>query len=117
MATDPAQGGKAREGEVLPPSGQPSLSTPLLRAAAEQSPAAVLAVLTGPVGEAVAEAARYAGRALADNTRRAYAADWADFAAWCATGGVAALPAQPVVVAAYLASLARKLGRSGLRRR
>ncbi|QDD96853.1 DNA integration/recombination/inversion protein (plasmid) [Roseomonas mucosa] len=104
-------------GEVLPPSGQPTLSTPLLRAAAEQSPAAVLAVLTGPVGEAVAEAARYAGRALADNTRRAYAADWADFAAWCAAGGVAALPAQPVVVAAYLASLARKLGRSGLRRR
>ncbi|MHB0695429.1 hypothetical protein, partial [Roseomonas mucosa] len=47
----------------------------------EPLPPEALAVLTGPVGEAVAEAARYAGRALADNTRRAYAADWADFAA------------------------------------
>ncbi|WP_139323585.1 hypothetical protein, partial [Roseomonas sp. TAS13] len=73
MATDPAQGGKAREGEVLLSSGQPTLSTPLLRAAAGQSPVAVLALLAGPVGEAVARASGYAGKALSANTRRAYA--------------------------------------------
>ena len=99
MATDPAQGGKAREGEVLPPSGQPTLSTPLLRAAAEQSPAAVLAVLTGPVGEAVAEAARYAGRALADNTRRAYATDWSLLRPGVAVEAVRCRPAARTAIA------------------
>ncbi|USQ74703.1 tyrosine-type recombinase/integrase (plasmid) [Roseomonas mucosa] len=117
MATDPAQGGKAREGEVLLSSGQPTLSTPLLRAAAGQSPVAVLALLAGPVGEAVARASGYAGKALSANTRRAYATDWSHFSAWCQAGGVSPLPAEPLVIAGYLASLAGQLGRSGLRRR
>jgi len=80
-------------------------------------PDEVRRLLNGPVGAAVAEAARYAGQAHADNTKRAYATDWRDFSAWCATGEVTPLPALPVVVAAYLASLAKRLGRSGLRRR
>ena len=58
--------------------------------AAGPLPAEALAVLAGPVGEAVAQAAGYAGQALAENTRRAYASDWR---AWCELGGVAALPA------------------------
>jgi site-specific recombinase XerD len=45
-----------------------------------------------------------AGRAAA--TRRAYAADWACFAAWCAARNVDALPAAPAAVAVYLAWLA-----------
>ena len=77
----------------------------------------IAALLAGPVGQAVADAAAYANRAHADNTKRAYATDWRLFAAWCDAGGVPALPAAPVVVAGYLASLADALGRSGLRRR
>ncbi len=42
----------------------------------------------------------------ASNTRRAYAADWADFAAWCAEAGEGALPATPKAVAGYLHHLA-----------
>ena len=105
------------EGEALLPRPQPALPTALLRAAAGQAPADVLAMLAGPVGEAVAKAATYAGRALSENTRRAYESDWNAFAAWCRAGGVAPLPASPLVVAGHLASLAGQLGRSGLRRR
>ena len=39
------------------PSSARALSVPLLQAAAGQAPAAVLALLAGPVGAAVAEAA------------------------------------------------------------
>ncbi|HEY8609807.1 MAG TPA: tyrosine-type recombinase/integrase [Roseomonas sp.] len=74
-------------------------------------------MLAGPVGEMVARAAGYAGRALSENTRRAYASDWRAFCAWCEAGGIAPLPAAPEVVADHLASLASSLGRSGLRRR
>ena len=75
------------------------------------------ALLSGPVGQAVAQAARYAGKALSENTRRAYAADWRAFRLWCEAGGVDPLPAEPAVVAGHLASLAQSLGRSGLKRR
>ena len=51
-------------------------------------------------------AAGYVADAKATNTRRAYAADWAAFQAWCAARGVAALPADPATVAAYLAGMA-----------
>jgi hypothetical protein len=76
-----------------PSSQGTALSVPLLRAAAGQAPAAVLALLAGPVGTAVAQAAGYAGQALSANTRRAYASDWKAFSAWCEAGGVPALPA------------------------
>jgi integrase len=51
------------------------------------------------------------------HTRRAYAADWQAFSGWCAAAGQPALPATPEVVAGHLASLAGRLGPSGLRRR
>ena len=41
-----------------------------------------------------------AEKALA--TREAYASDWRDFAAWCASRGATALPAHVGIVAAYL---------------
>lgn len=47
------------------------------------------------------------GASVADNTRTAYATDWARFTAWCAAAGHNALPAEPMVVAAYLAGAAR----------
>lgn len=39
---------------------------------------------------------------LAANTRRAYAADWRTFEAWCIRQRVSALPASPATVAAYV---------------
>ena len=53
----------------------------------------------------------------ATETRRLYAADWAAFAAWCRTAGVAALPASPTTVAAYLGSLSATLRPGALARR
>ncbi|MXP64744.1 integrase [Roseomonas sp. M0104] len=87
------------------------------RLAAGAVPPEVQALLAGPLGPAVAAAAGYAGKALAENTRRAYAADWRAFTAWCAAGDVVPLPAEPVVIAGHLASLAPQLGRAGLKRR
>lgn len=49
----------------------------------------------------------FAERARADNTRRAYRADLADFAAWCTNEGRSPLPATPATVAGYLTYLAR----------
>ncbi len=51
-------------------------------------------------------AAGYVADAKAASTRRAYAADWSAFTAWCDERGVAPLPAEPAIVAAYLAGLA-----------
>ena len=39
-------------------------------------------------------------------TRQAYASDWRDFAAWCASRGATALPAHVGIAAAYLSGLA-----------
>jgi integrase len=46
------------------------------------------------------------GAAQSDNTRRAYAAQFAKFGAWCKRRGAQALPATPAVVAAFLIDLA-----------
>src|SRR6266540_2716279 len=43
-------------------------------------------------------------------TVRAYEADWRHFTAWCASRGHTPLPAQPPVIAAYLAAHARGVG-------
>jgi integrase len=59
----------------------------------------------------LAAALRFAAAAKADNTRRAYAADWADFCRWAASRGAEALPCPPGLVCGYLAALAE----SGLR--
>ena len=47
-------------------------------------------------------ASEFAEGARAENTRRAYASDWADFSAWCRDAGVPELPAEPTTVANYL---------------
>ena len=57
-----------------------------------------------------------AEKALA--TRAAYAGDWRDFAAWCASRSATAMPAHVGIVAAYLLSLAdsgRKVSTIGRR--
>jgi site-specific recombinase XerD len=49
---------------------------------------------------------RYLKAEKSDNTRRAYASDWADFTSWCQRVDVSPLPAAPIDVARYLAELA-----------
>ena len=66
---------------------------------------------------ALAAAQAYAREALAPETLRAYAADWAHFCGWCSETACAPLPAEPAAVAAYLASLAGLYSRSLLERR
>lgn len=48
----------------------------------------------------------FARSARAANTKRAYRADWRDYARWCERRGLDALPAVPSTIALYLASRA-----------
>jgi integrase len=82
-------------------------------------PQELLAVIDGPLAGAIATAAEYAKDAISEATRAAYIGDWTDFAAWCRTQAIdpAILPIHPVLVAAYLGSLAKTIGGSALRRR
>lgn len=58
-----------------------------------------------PFGEMSESDARYVRAARAENTRRAYQSDWADFTVWCTNEGVVSLPAAPGTVTAYMAAL------------
>jgi integrase len=61
--------------------------------------------------EDLAETARdYARGAKADNTNRAYAADWRHYLGWCARHGVAPLPPDPQAIGLYLAFCASTPG-------
>jgi hypothetical protein len=65
----------------------------------------------GAVGEGLAAAFRAA--ALPASTRAAYSGDWARLQGWCARTGAASLPADPGVVAEYVAQAAALVGESG----
>jgi integrase len=75
------------------------------------------ASVTPLAAEALAAARAYARDALAPETLRAYATDWAHFTAWCHAAGCTPLPAEPAAVAAYLAAQAPLYSRSALERR
>lgn len=62
-------------------------------------------------------AREFAAAAKANNTLRAYQADWRDFHEWCAGHQVASLPALPHTVALYLTDRAATLKASSLARR
>jgi len=81
--------------------------------------AELLRLTEGPLAAAVATAADYAAKAIAPGTITTYKGDWADFSGWARQYGVdpTVLPVHPVVVAAWLATLAPTMGRSALRRR
>ena len=53
----------------------------------------------------IAGARAYVDASRAAATRRAYAADWRRFSAWCQARGATTLPAAPAVVAVYLSAL------------
>jgi integrase len=84
---------------------------------------AILPPGSGPAGPTAAgQAALDAAQALARHaaapaTLRAYKADWAHFAGWCAAKGFVPVPAAPAVVGAYLASLADSHAPATIRRR
>ncbi|AKI03285.1 site-specific recombinase XerD (plasmid) [Hoeflea sp. IMCC20628] len=48
----------------------------------------------------------YVEAASSANTRKAYAADWKHFSAWCRRSGLAALPANPQTVGLYITACA-----------
>ncbi|SNR85957.1 tyrosine-type recombinase/integrase [Blastococcus mobilis] len=54
----------------------------------------------------LALARELARESLAEATRRGYTSGWKQFATWCVEHGASPLPAQPGIVAAYLAVLA-----------
>jgi integrase len=56
----------------------------------------------------IAAARGYIDAARATATRTAYAADWRRFRLWCQTRDAVALPADPTLVAVYLAALAAR---------
>ena len=63
------------------------------------------------------KALSYMVKAKAENTLRAYTADWADFEAYCTKAGLDCLPAAPATVANYLADKAEDLKLATLIRR
>ncbi|MGA1860965.1 tyrosine-type recombinase/integrase [Azospirillum sp. 11R-A] len=60
-------------------------------------------LVTPTVLQALETADRLIERSLADGTRAVYARAWARFAGWCQGQGMAALPATPATLAAFLA--------------
>jgi integrase len=54
----------------------------------------------------------YARQATAENTRLAYARDWAHFARWCRMRGADPLPASPQLIGLYIADLAAPQGKT-----
>lgn len=63
------------------------------------------------------QARGYLALAKAENTKRAYRADWNAFAAWCGDRGLCALPAEPQTVALFIASLAENAKTSTIQRK
>jgi hypothetical protein len=63
---------------------------------------------TTTLGPAIGRVRRHIDARRAPATRRAYAHDVADFSAWCAAHGFAALPAAPEAVALYLDELVQQ---------
>ena len=71
--------------------------------------ATVAAVVDDELAGLLGAAAGYVAAAKAANTRTAYASDWARFAGWCADRELAALPAAPATLGAYLTAAALSL--------
>ena len=90
-------------------------------AARTKAEATAIATVPGrPVGSLLDTARKaddYARHARAENTKRAYRSDWADFSAWCSAHGLAPITAAPSTVRLYLVELADRCKVATLRRR
>lgn len=67
---------------------------------------------SGNLDRLVGSARAYANAATAQNTNKAYAADWKHFARWCRLKGIDPLPPSPQMIGLYLADLAAPTGRT-----
>jgi integrase len=67
---------------------------------------------SGTLDRLVDTARDYARASTADNTNKAYAADWKHFVRWCRLKGTDPLPPSPEMIGLYLADLAAPTGRS-----
>lgn len=67
---------------------------------------------SGTLDRLVETARDYARAAASENTRKAYAKDWAQFARWCRMRGTDPLPPSPELIGLYIADLAAPLGKS-----
>ncbi len=78
------------------------------RASGETAPIALPTHLAGSgnLDQLVETARDYARAATAENTNKAYAADWAHFARWCRLKGAKPLPPSPEMIGLYLVDLA-----------
>jgi len=90
------------------PVADDSLTAPSTLMPALAVPATTLATLDAATlaPAELAATLRFAEAAKAENTRRAYAADWADFCRWAALRGVSPLPCPSGLLCGYLAALA-----------
>lgn len=61
---------------------------------------------SGTLDRLVESARDYAAASTAENTNKAYAADWKHFARWCRLKGMDPLPASPEIIGLYLTDLA-----------
>ena len=67
---------------------------------------------SGTLDRLVDTASDYAKAATAENTNKAYAADWKHFGRWCRMKGTDALPPSPEMIGLYLADLAAPVGKT-----
>lgn len=67
---------------------------------------------SGTLDRLVETARDYARQAASENTRTAYARDWAHFARWCRMRGADALPPSPPLIGLYIADLAAPGGKA-----
>jgi integrase len=67
---------------------------------------------SGALDRLVQTARDYARQAASENTRSAYAKDWAHFARWCRMRGADPLPPSPQLVGLYIADLAAPGGKA-----
>ena len=93
--------GRKPEGAALETQA-PGASPPALRPSAGR--------LSGRLAALAETAKAYARSAQADNTQRAYAADWRQFASWLRRQGLAETPPDPEAVGLYLAAQVERGG-------
>ena len=67
---------------------------------------------SGRLDRLVETARDYAVASTAENTSKAYAADWKHFARWCRMKGAEPLPPSPEMIGLYLADLAAPTGQT-----
>lgn len=67
---------------------------------------------SGALDRLVETARDYAVASTAENTNKAYAADWKHFARWCRLKGAEPLPPSPEIIGLYLADLAAPTGKA-----